>query len=236
TDAGTDADTEARAQALQGRLRTLAEDGSVHGILPFLPLPDGMDEAAALAEIPAGKDVDGMGPGAQAAVYEGRLLTEGRAFAPCTAESVMRLLDHYAIDVAGRHAVVVGRSAVIGRPVSQLLLARHATVTICHTRTQDLAQFTKAADILVVCAGLASSGAGSGITARHLRAGQTVVDVGIHRDGAGDLYGDVDAQAALGLVADLTPVPGGVGAMTTPILLEHVVRAAEQQGAARPLT
>ncbi|MDR0817716.1 MAG: bifunctional 5,10-methylenetetrahydrofolate dehydrogenase/5,10-methenyltetrahydrofolate cyclohydrolase [Clostridiales Family XIII bacterium] len=231
---------------LISELQRLAEDDSVHGILLFLPLPEGIDKHTVLAAIPPEKDVDGVTAGSIAAIYEGRTSATyaeaedkdegeggGAAFAPCTAEAVIAILNYYGIDPGGKTAVVIGRSTVIGKPVGMLLLDLNATVVLCHSKTENLAEQARRADILIACAGIAKDGPGTGITAEYLKEGQTVIDVAIHTDDEGGLYGDVDADAAMRIAADYTPVPGGVGSVTTLILLEHVIRAAENLSVGR---
>ena len=154
----------------------------------------------------------------------GRLTAGLPAFAPATAEAVLALLDYYQVELHGRHAVVVGRSVVVGKPVAHLLLDRHATVTISHSRTADLAAITRQADVLVVAAGRASL-----IGPEHVSPGATVIDVGTNVTDAGRLAGDVDPAVA-GVAAALSPVPGGVGPVTTALLLRHVVEAAAAAG------
>ncbi|MDR1953282.1 MAG: bifunctional 5,10-methylenetetrahydrofolate dehydrogenase/5,10-methenyltetrahydrofolate cyclohydrolase [Clostridiales Family XIII bacterium] len=217
------------------RIERLNADSSVHGVLIFRPLPAHVDEGTVCAALDPKKDVDGVTPASMAALYAGDC-ERGKAaagvglkagFAPCTAEAVLDLLDHYGIETEGQRAVVVGRSAVIGRPVSLLLLERNATVTICHSRTVGIEALAASADILIVAAGLARDGRESGVGRAYFNANQTVVDVGIHADADGKLYGDVIAEDAMGAVANLTPVPGGVGTVTTLKLLSHVLIAAE---------
>ena len=163
------------------------------------------------------KDVDGMTPESAAAVFTG----QGRGFAPCTAQACMALLRHYGIAPCGRHAVVIGRSPVVGRPVSMLLLRENATVTVCHTKTPDTAALTHQADIIITAAGAVNS-----LTAAHVRPGQTVLDVSINWNGTA-LCGDADFPAVSSIVDAITPVPGGVGAVTSAVLMAHTVRAAE---------
>ncbi|MDR2156754.1 MAG: bifunctional 5,10-methylenetetrahydrofolate dehydrogenase/5,10-methenyltetrahydrofolate cyclohydrolase [Clostridiales Family XIII bacterium] len=229
------------------RIAALNDDPSVHGVLIFRPLPEHADESAVCAALDPRKDVDGVTPASMAALYAGAhksacayhnkgenrgepsgvpiRLKEG--FAPCTAEAVVAVLDHFGIETEGKRAVIIGRSAVIGKPVSLLLLSRNATVTICHRKTGDLPRLASSSDILVVAAGLAARGRDFGVGEQYFNLGQTVVDVGIHADASGKLYGDVNAGAAMGSVANLTPVPGGVGTVTTLVLLEHTLQAAE---------
>lgn len=196
-------------------------DASVHGILMFRPLPKGFDENRACELIVPAKDVDGVSSGSSAAVYSGA----GDGFAPCTAESCIEMLRHYGVEISGKNAVVVGRSLVIGRPVSMLLLRNNATVTICHSKTPDMAETIRRADIVVAAIGKAEALGGSCFAE-----GQTVVDVGINfSEEKGKLVGDVDFAAAEPIVGAISPVPLGVGSMTTAVLASHVVTAAEKQ-------
>ena len=208
-------------QELLAAIDAVNGDASVHGCLLLRPLPSHLREAEAAicSRLLPEKDVDGMTDASAAAVYLGR--AEG--FAPCTAEAVTVLLDHYGIDCAGKRAVVIGRSPVVGRPAAMLLLARNATVTVCHTRTADLPAVTREADILVTAAGAAGS-----LTAAHVRPGQTVIDVSANWDAEKNtIVGDADESAA-SVVDAITPVPGGVGAVTSTVLMAHVIRAAER--------
>ena len=194
-------------------------DQSIHGCLLFRPLPRHMDEQAACAALDPAKDVDGITPGSLAAVFSG----SGAGYPPCTAQACLELLDHYGYELKGKRAVVVGRSLVIGKPASMLLLGRHATVTICHTRTADLPAECRRADVLIAAAGKAGV-----VGASCLSPGQVVIDVGINADEEGNLVGDVDFAAAEPVVTAITPVPGGVGAVTTSVLARHVIEAAEK--------
>lgn len=209
---------------LERTLGALAADASVHGILMMRPLPRHLDEAAAIACVPAAKDVDGMTVGSLAATFSGA----GEGFAPCTAEAVVRLLEHYEVPLAGARVVVLGRSLVVGRPVAQLLLARDATVTMCHSRTADLAAETRRAEVLVSCMGRAHA-----VTADMVAPGAVVVDVGTNDDGNGGITGDVDYAAVSQVASAVTPVPRGVGSVTTSVLAEHVVAAAEGMASQR---
>jgi methylenetetrahydrofolate dehydrogenase (NADP+)/methenyltetrahydrofolate cyclohydrolase len=175
------------------------------------------DDAAAFGA--AGKDVDGANPESL-----GRLAAGLPAFAPATAEAVLSLLDHAHIELRGRHAVVVGRSAVVGKPVAHLLLHRDATVTICHSRTADLARHSRDADVLVVAAGRPGM-----ITGAQVRPGAVVIDVGTNPTADGGLVGDVEPVSTAEVAGALTPVPGGVGPVTSALLLQHTVRAAQRQ-------
>ena len=194
-------------------------DQSIHGCLLFRPLPRHMDEQAACAALAPEKDVDGITPGSLAAVFAG----SGAGYPPCTAQACLELLDHYGYELKGKRAVVVGRSLVIGKPASMLLLGRHATVTICHTRTADLPAECRRADVLIAAAGKAGV-----VGASCLSPGQVVIDVGINAGEEGNLVGDVDFAAAEPVVTAITPVPGGVGAVTTSVLARHVIEAAEK--------
>lgn len=206
-------------QDLLDVIRRVNEDDSIHGLLLMRPLPRKEDEEAARALLRAEKDMDGFTMGAQAAVFTG----EGEGYPPCTAQAVMEILDHYEIDPAGCRAAVVGRSLVIGRPVAMMLMERDATVTICHSRTKDLAQICQQAKILVAAAGRA------GLVDEACAApDQVVIDVGINVDEQGNLRGDADFEAMEPLVSAITPVPGGVGGVTTAVLAQHVIRAAER--------
>ena len=207
------------AAGVSATLAQLADDPEVHGVMLQTPLPEGALLADLARAIPAGKDVDGASPESL-----GRLTAGLPAFAPATAEAVLALLDYYHVELHGRHAVVVGRSVVVGKPVAHLLLDRHATVTISHSRTADLAAITRQADVLVVAAGRAGL-----IGPEHVSPGATVIDVGTNVTEAGRLVGDVDPAVA-GVAAALSPVPGGVGPVTTALLLRHVVEAAAAAG------
>lgn len=204
---------------LLGVIREINGDAAVHGCLMFRPLPDKDMEAAACALLAPEKDVDGMTPGSLAAVFSGA----GAGYPPCTAEAVMVLLDHYGALLAGRRAAVLGRSLVIGRPVAMLLEHRDATVTVCHTKTADAAAICRGADIVIAAAGRAGV-----VDASYAAPGQTVIDVGIHVGADGALCGDVRFDEVEPVVGAITPVPGGVGAVTTAVLAKHVVEAAER--------
>lgn len=204
------------AAGITAMLAQLADDPEVHGIIVQAPVPAGANLADLATAIPPAKDVDGASPQSI-----GRLAAGLPAFAPATAEAVLALLDHYQVELHGRHAVVVGRSVVVGKPAALLLLDRHATVTICHSRTADLAAIARQADVLVAAVGRAHL-----IGPDHVSPGATVIDVGTNATPDGGLAGDVHpAVGAVERVA-LTPVPGGVGPVTTALLLRHVVQAA----------
>ncbi len=196
------------------------KDPSIHGCLLFRPLPAHIDEAAVCGALDAAKDVDGLTEGSLFGVFAG----SAQGFAPCTAAAVMQLLEHYGVDLVGKNVAVVGRSLVVGKPVSMMLQAKDATVTMCHSKTRDLDAVCAAADVLVVAAGRAGV-----IKASAAREGQVVVDVGINWDAAAQrLVGDVAFDEVEPLVEAITPVPGGVGSVTTAILARHVVEAAER--------
>ncbi|MFG2737499.1 bifunctional 5,10-methylenetetrahydrofolate dehydrogenase/5,10-methenyltetrahydrofolate cyclohydrolase [Streptomyces harbinensis] len=207
---------DAAPAAIRDRLTELSADPAVHGIILQTPLPPGANAQELAGAIAVAKDVDGAGP-----LSLGRLTAGLPAFAPATAEAVVAVLDAHDIPLAGRRVAVVGRSTVVGKPAAQLLLARDATVTVAHSRTTDLAALTASADIVVAAAGRPGL-----ITAAHLRPGAVVVDVGTNPTPDGGLTGDVDAASVTGKAAALTPVPGGVGPVTTALLLHHTVRAA----------
>ncbi|OUQ56052.1 bifunctional 5,10-methylene-tetrahydrofolate dehydrogenase/5,10-methylene-tetrahydrofolate cyclohydrolase [Flavonifractor sp. An112] len=194
-------------------------DREIHGCLLFRPLPPQIDEAAICAALDPAKDVDGITAGSLAAVFTG----SGAGYPPCTAQACMEILDYYGCDLTGKRAVVVGRSLVVGKPLSMLLLGKNATVTLCHTRTAGLAAECRRAEVLIAAAGRANM-----IGRDHLAPGQLVLDVGINVDENGNLVGDVDFAAADEIVGAVTPVPGGVGAVTTSVLAAHVLQAAEQ--------
>lgn len=205
---------------LAGRLAGLSADPTVHGVILQTPLPGGAALADLASAIDPAKDVDGANP-----TSLGRLLAGRPAFAPATAAAVMALLDHHAVALEGRHAVVVGRSTVVGKPLALLLLDRNATVTICHSRTVDLPAITAGGDILVAAVGRAGL-----IGAEHVRRGAVVIDVGTNPTPDGGLVGDVDAAAVTAVAGGLSPVPGGVGPVTTALLLQHTVQAARTFG------
>ena len=196
-------------------------DPSVHGILLFRPLPEGMDVRSVCDAIAPQKDVDGIGARSMAAIYAG--LEHG--FFPCTAQAVIEMLHYYRLPICGRRAVVIGRSLVTGRPAALLLLREHATVTVCHTRTEDLGALCREAELLVTATGSINT-----VTAEDLRPGQVVIDIGLTYDETrGKLCGDVDHDAAEDIVAYISAVPGGIGAVTSTVLAQHVIEAAEAE-------
>ncbi|HKW94170.1 MAG TPA: bifunctional methylenetetrahydrofolate dehydrogenase/methenyltetrahydrofolate cyclohydrolase FolD [Methylomirabilota bacterium] len=209
-------------------LETIAginRDPSLHGVLLQLPLPKGMDEDQAVAAITPEKDVDGLHP-----VNLGNLLGGKPGAVPCTPAGCVEILDHYGISIEGADAVVVGRSRLVGKPLAQLLLARHATVTVCHSRTRDLAGHCRRADILCVAAGKAGM-----ITGDMVKEGAVVIDVGVNRLPTGKLAGDVHFDSVAPKARAITPVPGGVGPMTIAMLMRNTYLAAQRQLSANPL-
>ena len=199
---------------LENVVRSLNTDDSVHGILVQLPLPTHISEVDVLALINPEKDVDGFH-----AMNSGRLMNGQKGFIPCTPLGIMKLLEAYEIPLEGKHAVVVGRSNIVGKPMAMLLLAQNATVTICHSKTRNLAEFTRQADILIAAVGKANF-----ITPEMIKAGAVVIDVGINRVN-GQIVGDVDTRVNE-IASYITPVPGGVGQMTIAMLLSNTVDAA----------
>ena len=201
-------------EELEQVVLSLNADDTVHGILVQLPLPAHLSETRVLALIDPDKDVDGFH-----AMNSGRLMNGQPRFVPCTPLGVMKLLEAYEIPVEGKHAVVIGRSNIVGKPMAMLLLAENATVTVCHSRTKNLAEITRQADILVAAVGKAGF-----VTADMVKPGAVVIDVGINRVD-GKLVGDVDAAQVGEVAGYLTPVPGGVGQMTIAMLLANTLEA-----------
>jgi methylenetetrahydrofolate dehydrogenase (NADP+)/methenyltetrahydrofolate cyclohydrolase len=198
--------------------RKINDSETIHGVLLFRPLPKHLDGESIRGLVHPAKDVDGMSPLNAAKVF----LEGGEdGFPPCTPAAVMEMLAHYGVDLTGKNTVVVGRSPVVGRPLAMLMLARNATVTVCHTRTRNLEEICRNADVLVAAAGRAKT-----ITPACVSSRSIVVDVGINVDENGKLCGDVDYEAVLPLVSMISPVPGGVGAVTTSVLAGHVLKAA----------
>jgi len=200
-------------------VRELNDDKNVHGILVQLPLPKSVNESRVLDAIDPAKDVDGFHP-----ENLGRLMIGNPTVVPCTPAGCLAILDHYAIALAGRTAVVVGRSRIVGKPVAQLLLGRDATVMMAHSRTADLGAITRQADVLVVAAGRARL-----VGAGHVKPGATVIDVGINRAPDGSLTGDVDFAAVAPIAGAISPVPGGVGPTTVAMLMRNTLQACRQQ-------
>lgn len=203
-------------------LQDLSATASVHGIILQTPLPAGVRTEELVGHIAPGKDIDGANP-----LSLGRLAVGQSSFAPATARAVVEILDHFDIPVAGRNVVVVGRSAVVGKPLSLLLLQRDAAVTVCHSRSGALERYTRTADVVVVAAGRAGL-----LTGSHISTEAVVIDVGTNVLADGSLVGDVDDASVRGTAAALTPVPGGVGSVTTSLLLLHTTEAAREQSRA----
>jgi methylenetetrahydrofolate dehydrogenase (NADP+)/methenyltetrahydrofolate cyclohydrolase len=204
---------------LLGTIRRINDDPGIHGTLLQLPLPKGLDEDEAVAAISPDKDVDGLHP-----ANLGRLLAGKPLVTPCTPAGCIEILDHYGIPLEGADAVVVGRSRLVGKPLAQLLIGRNATVTTCHTRTRDLAEHCRRADVLCVAAGRARF-----VTGDMVRDGAVVIDVGVNRLDTGKLAGDVDWDSVSPKARAITPVPGGVGPMTIAMLMKNTLAAARRQ-------
>ncbi len=203
---------------LMEQLEQLNADDTVHGILVFRPLPGNLDGEAVRKAMNPAKDVDGITDGSLAGVFTDTPV----GFCPCTAQAAMEILDYYGVDCTGKRAAVIGRSLVVGRPAAMLLMHKNATVTVCHSKTVDIPSVTREADIVIACSGQMES-----VTDEYLREGQTVIDVGIgFNEKKNKLCGDVDFDSAEPVAGAITPVPGGVGAVTTAVLVKHVVEAA----------
>jgi methylenetetrahydrofolate dehydrogenase (NADP+)/methenyltetrahydrofolate cyclohydrolase len=212
---------ETTEEELLSLVERLNADNNIHGILVQLPLPTQISETKILRAVSPLKDVDGFHP------YNVGLLVEGKPrFISCTPHGIIKMLDFYRIGIEGKEAVVVGRSNIVGKPVSMLLLHRHATVTICHSRTKPLGEVTKRADILVAAIGRADF-----ITADMVKEGAVVIDVGINRNDEGRLTGDVDFEGVSKKASHITPVPGGVGPMTIAMLLYNTLESAKNLAA-----
>lgn len=204
-------------EELIATVKDINADASIHGLLMFRPLPKHIDEELVCNTIAPEKDIDACTEASLAGVFTGSDV----GYAPCTAQACIEILDHYGIDVSGKRAVVIGRSLVIGKPVAMMLLAKNATVTIAHSRTKELPELVKEGDIVIACVGRAQM-----VDGAYFSSGQTVIDVGINfLDGK--LVGDVAFDEAIETVEAITPVPGGVGSVTTSVLCKHVIQAAE---------
>lgn len=212
-----DLGVDATAESILAKLAGLSDDPTVDAIMLQTPLPKGVGLLDVSPAIAAAKDVDGASP-----LSLGLLAAGLPGFGPATAEAVVALLDHHGVELSGREVAVIGRSNVVGKPLAQLLLAKDATVTVCHSRTRDLAAVVSRAEVVVAAVGRAEL-----IGAEHLAAGAVVVDVGTNPTEDGGLVGDVAADAVQGKVGALSPVPGGVGPVTTAVLMRHTVAAAE---------
>jgi Tetrahydrofolate dehydrogenase/cyclohydrolase, NAD(P)-binding domain len=212
---------DAAQEELLGVIACINADPSIHGCLLFRPLPRQFDDRTVRAALAPEKDIDGITDGSLAGVFTNTAL----GYPPCTAQACLEILKFYGIPLSGRRAVVVGRSLVVGKPAAMMLDRENATVTLCNSRTRDLPEVCREADIVVVAMGKAGA-----VGAEHLREGQVVVDVGIHVNEEGKLCGDVRFGEAEPLVEAITPVPGGVGTVTTSVLVSHVVEAARKDG------
>jgi methylenetetrahydrofolate dehydrogenase (NADP+)/methenyltetrahydrofolate cyclohydrolase len=206
-------------EELLNTIDEINDDASIHGVLMFRPLPRHIDETRIRNSLSAGKDLDGIADASLAEVF----VDSDLGFAPCTAQAVIEILDHYGIDVAGKNVAVLGRSLVIGKPVSMLLLRKNATVTICHSKTKEIANVARGADIVVAALGRANM-----IDGTFLSPGQIVIDVGINVGADGSLCGDVNYADAERVVAAITPVPGGVGTVTTSVLIKNLITAVKR--------
>lgn len=200
-------------------IEKLNNDETIHGILVQSPLPKGLDANEAFRTISPRKDVDGFNP-----INVGKLSLNQDSFVSCTPYGIIKMLEAYNIEIEGAHAVIIGRSNIVGKPLAQCLLNKNATVTICHSRTKNLKELTKQADILIVAIGKAKF-----VTENMVKDGATVIDVGINRMDDGKLLGDTDFENIKDKVSYITPVPGGVGPMTIAMLMHNVVKAAKQQ-------
>lgn len=200
-------------------IEEINKDPAIHGVLLFRPLPKSIDEAAVCAALSPDKDMDGITEGSMAGIFSG----SGKGYPPCTAQACMEILDHYGVEAEGKQAVVMGRSNVIGKPAAMLLLKKNATVTVCHSKTRDAEAVCRQADILIAAIGKAGM-----IGAGHVSPGQVVLDVGINVTNDGKITGDCDFEAVEPIVSAVTPVPAGVGSVTTAVLAKHVVDAAEK--------
>ena len=207
-------------EVLMDAVRQVNEDDSIHGVLIFRPLPRHLDEEAVIRALDPAKDVDGITDGSMVGVFAGR----EQGFPPCTPQACMEILDHYQIDCTGKKAVVVGRSLVVGKPAAMMLLKKNATVTVCHTRTKEMPSVVNEADIVIVAAGRAGV-----VDDRNVSPGQIMIDVGINVNDQGKLCGDVAYDKVEPIVEAITPVPGGVGSVTTSVLVGHVVEAAARK-------
>ncbi|WP_409251311.1 bifunctional methylenetetrahydrofolate dehydrogenase/methenyltetrahydrofolate cyclohydrolase FolD [Bacillus sp. SCS-153A] len=216
---------EVSERELLEKIEQLNNDSSIHGILVQLPLPDAIQTAKVIEKISPDKDVDGFHP-----VNIGRMMIGEEAFLPCTPYGIMKMLQYENIDPAGKHAVVVGRSNIVGKPAGQLLLKENATVTYCHSKTENISDYTRDADILISAAGRAKFIHGSDI-----KPGAVVIDVGMNRDEEGKLCGDIDFDSASETAGYITPVPGGVGPMTITMLMFNTVKAARRTLSERKL-
>jgi len=206
-------------ESFMEKLKAANKDGSIHGILMFRPLPKHIDENGARNLIAPEKDIDCMNPYNLAKVFEG----DGSGFEPCTPAAVMEIIRYFGIRLQGERVAVIGRSMVVGKPLSMMLLKENATVTICHSKTKDIQKVVSEADIVVAALGKARA-----IGADYIKSGAVVIDVGVNGAPEGGICGDVDFERVKDIASQITPVPGGVGAVTTTVLLKHVVEAARR--------
>ncbi|MEG1059969.1 MAG: tetrahydrofolate dehydrogenase/cyclohydrolase catalytic domain-containing protein [Oscillospiraceae bacterium] len=206
-------------QELLKTIEAINKNDKIHGVLIFRPLPKHINDETVRAALAPEKDIDGITDGSLVGVFTGT----NQGFPPCTAQACMEILDHFKIDCTGKKAVVIGRSLVVGKPAAMMLVKKNATTTICHTRTVDMPSVCRQADILIVAAGRAGV-----VGKEYVSAGQTVIDVGINMNAEGKLCGDVNFDEVEPIVGAITPVPGGVGTVTTTVLVGHVIRAAER--------
>lgn len=203
-------------ETFEDEIKNVVNDNSVHGILVFRPLPKQLNEKDIRFIINPEKDIDCLNPINAAKILEG----DESGFPPCTARAAMEILKYYNIDISGKEATVIGRSMVVGKPLSMMLLKENSTVTICHSKTENLPQVTKRADILIAAIGKSKM-----ITKEYIKENSTVIDVGINADDEGNITGDVDTEDCIEKAAFITPVPAGVGSVTTAVLADHVVKA-----------
>lgn len=205
-------------EALLHLIDKLNADEKIHGIMIFRPLPKQIDEASVNSAINPEKDVEGMNPINLARVFAG----DYEGFAPCTAAAVMEILKYYNIDLTGKHAVILGRSMVVGKPLSMMLLKEDETVTLCHSKTEHIDEVARTADVLI-----AAMGKPNVVGADYIKPGAVVIDVGINVDQSGKIHGDVNFEEAVNSASMITPVPGGVGSVTTAVLIKNIVKAAK---------
>lgn len=203
-------------ETFEDEIKNVVNDNSVHGILVFRPLPKQLNEKDIRFIINPEKDIDCLNPINAAKILEG----DESGFPPCTARAAMEILKYYNIDISGKEATVIGRSMVVGKPLSMMLLKENSTVTICHSKTENLPQVTKRADILIAAIGKSKM-----ITKDYIKENSTVIDVGINADDEGNITGDVNTEDCIEKAAFITPVPAGVGSVTTAVLADHVVKA-----------
>jgi methylenetetrahydrofolate dehydrogenase (NADP+)/methenyltetrahydrofolate cyclohydrolase len=213
-------DADITQDELIAEIDKINKNPEISGVLMFRPLPGQIDDDAVRNELAHEKDVDGITDSSMAGVYSG----DGNGYPPCTAEACIQILDHYGIDPRGKNVAVIGRSQVIGKPVSMMLMQKNATVTVCHTKTNDMAGICRDKDIIIAAAGHIGT-----VTEEFLSPGQIVIDVAINFDDDGNMCGDVEFDSAEPVVQAITPVPGGVGTVTTSMLMKHVIEAAEKR-------